>query len=98
MQLKFARIFAAMLGAGLAAHGALAATVYDKDGTALDIFGRIDASYMNDHAARSLRGNMRTTGVDNSVMNTARLGISGRSKLSQSVYGIGMAEWDMPFN
>ncbi|MDD7023036.1 MAG: hypothetical protein PUI29_10795 [Aeromonadales bacterium] len=98
MQLKFARIFAAMLGAVLAAHGALAATVYDKDGTALDIFGRVDASYMNDHAARSLRGNMRTTGVDNSVMNTARLGISGRSKLSQSVYGIGMAEWDMPFN
>jgi predicted porin len=98
MKINTSRIFAAMLCAALAAPASMAATVYEKDGTALDIFGRVDVSYMNDHAARSLRGNMRTTGVDNSVMNTARFGISGRSKISDSVYGIGMAEWDMPFN
>ncbi len=98
MRIASGRICAAMLCLGIASPAALSATVYDKDGTALDIFGRVDASYMNDHATRSLRGNMRSTGVDNSIMNTARLGISGRSKISQSVYGIGMAEWDMPFS
>ncbi|MGN0908126.1 MAG: porin [Succinivibrio sp.] len=98
MQFKIGRILAAMLCLGAAAQQAGAATVYEKDGAALDIFGRVDASYMNDHAARSLRGNMRSTGVDNSIMNTARFGISGRSKISQSAYAIGMAEWHMPFN
>ena len=98
--MKLKKIATVLLANAIACLPSMAATVYEKDSTALDIFGRIDASYMNDHAARSLRGNLRSTnaGGDNSLLNSARFGISGRSRVSQSVQAIGMAEWDMPFN
>ncbi|MDY6322777.1 MAG: hypothetical protein SPL30_07730 [Succinivibrio sp.] len=81
-----------------AACCAQAAPVYDKDGTQLDIFGRAEAMFMNDHAIRSQRGTLRDASAsgDNTVAGAARFGIAGRSRLSDSVSGIGLSELELP--
>lgn len=74
--------------------GAQAATVYDKDGTSLDIFGKIEVSYKNAQAAHADKiADYRSS--DGGIMNAARIGMSGRSQISDNVYAIGMAEWDV---
>lgn len=74
-----------------------AATVYDKDGTNLDLFGRINAMYLSDAAARHVKGSTKNKGNnDHTLQTTFYFGIAGRSQISDNVYAIGYSEWIMP--
>ncbi len=71
-----------------------AATIYDKDGTTLDIFGNIEVGYRNANAAKYDKVSSYNSS-DSTIMNTAKIGISGRSQINENLYAIGMAQWDV---
>ncbi|SFS79802.1 Outer membrane protein (porin) [Succinivibrio dextrinosolvens] len=77
---------------------AQAATVYEKDGTNLDLFGRINAMYLSDSASRHVKGskNINKNSSDPAIQTTVYFGVAGRSQLSDNVYAIGYTEWLMP--
>lgn len=94
------KILAAAVILGLALP-ASAATVYDKDGTTLDFFGKVSAMFMNHAATRS--GNAHSfygtsASPDNTMASVVRMGMAGRTKISDQVYAIGMFEWQTPIN
>lgn len=83
---------AALTASSFAASTASAATVYDKDGTSLDVYGRVQAVYyssrwndVTDDNGGSSKGSINTS---------ARLGLEGRTQLFNGVSGFGKAEWD----
>lgn len=84
------------LGAILLSGSALSAQVYENDGTALDIFGRVEAGFMNSHALAAEAPAHQSGNNDSSIMSAARLGLAGRAKINDTVYAIAMTEWDMP--
>ncbi|MCR5084238.1 MAG: hypothetical protein K6A65_01890 [Succinivibrionaceae bacterium] len=85
---------AALALAATLAQGALAATVYDKDGTSLDIFGRVQAMGLSKHASAWHRS-ASTGGQGNSIHTDGRLGIAARSSIADQVDAVAMAEWEM---
>lgn len=65
-----------------------AATVYDKDGTTLDLGGRVQSvlySTKNNKAGEN----------DASLENTARFSIGGKTQINDYIAGFAFAEWDM---
>lgn len=79
--------------AAFAASSANAATVYDKNGTKLDIGGRVQAVWHSTH----YEDNMVADG-DQSVANSARLNIAGRTEIANGISGFGFTEWDAADN
>ncbi len=77
--------------AAFAASSANAATVYDKNGTQLDIGGRVQAVW---HSARY---NSVANG-DQAIENSARLNIAGRTEIANGISGFGFTEWDAADN
>ena len=69
----------------------MAATVYDHEGTSLDIFGNIRAMYVNEHAYQDIA---KYDSKDNGIYASARLGIAARSSISHGLDAIAMAQWD----
>lgn len=68
---------------------ATAASVYDKDGTSMDIYGRIQAVvYSQDSANTSASG-------DAGIVGSGRLGIDVRTQLTDSIAGFANVEWDV---
>lgn len=65
-----------------------AATVYDKDGTSLAVGGRVQAVAFNGHY--NYAGEH-----DASLVNSARLSLSGKTKVLDYLSVIGFTEWDM---
>lgn len=75
----------AIITSGLYAN---AATVYDKDGTSLDIGGRVQSvlySTKNNKAGKN----------DASIENSARFSLTGKTKINDYVSGFAFAEWEM---
>ena len=68
-----------------------AATVYDKNGTTFDIFGNVEVSYRNANAAKYDKVSSYRSS-DSTIMNNAKIGISGRSQINDNLYAIGMAQ------
>ncbi len=67
---------------------AQAATVYDKDGTSLNIGGRVQSVVYNGH--------YKQAGInDSSLVNSARLSISGQTKVNDWLSAYAFSEWDM---
>lgn len=77
----------ACAASSLLALSANATTVFDKDGTLLDIYGRVQSVfYAND-----------ASGVSNdhsSINSSARLGLNLRSQLTNNIAGFATAEWE----
>ncbi|SFS75433.1 outer membrane protein N [Succinivibrio dextrinosolvens] len=71
-----------------AAASANAATVYDKDGTSLNVTGRIQSVYYSNNYGTA--GNH-----DSSIQNSARFGLAARTQITDWVAGIAATEWDM---
>lgn len=69
----------------------MAATVYDHEGTSLDIFGNIRAMYVNEHAYQDIA---KYDSKDNGIYASARLGIAARSSINHGLDAIAMAQWD----
>ena len=65
-----------------------AATVYDKDGTALSIGGRVQSVLFNGHD--NYAGDH-----DSSLVNSSRLSIAGETKVLDWVSTFAFSEWDM---
>ncbi len=73
---------------GTSAQGA---AVYEKDGTSLDVFGRIQASFMN-HRTAHVKNSEYNSGNDNTIGHSIRFGAAGRSQLTDGIYAIGFYE------
>ena len=78
----------AVASAAFVATSVSATPVYNKDGTSLDIGGRIEALWLSGgaHAVKGANG-------DSTVRNRARLNIAGRTQINSAVAGYGFAEW-----
>ena len=75
---------------------AKAATVYDKDGTSMDIFGDIKVMAISDSASRVIKSKTTKKTNDASLLNAVSLGLAGRTKITDGVYAIGFTQWLMP--
>ncbi|MBO8414936.1 MAG: porin [Proteobacteria bacterium] len=70
---------------------AQAATVFDKDGTSLDVYGRIQAVvYSADTGNTNAQGDYG----DNSLDASARLGLNMRNTINQYMSAFAKAEWE----
>lgn len=79
----------ALAVAAFAASSASAATVYDKDGTSMDVYGRVQAVvYSQDHCNTAASG-------DAGLVGSGRLGIQVNTNLTDGIDGFAKAEWDM---
>ena len=67
---------------------ASAATVYDKDGTSLEMYGRVQAVVYSNHASDNSYG-------DTGLTATGRLGFNMRTQLNDSIAAFANAEWDV---
>ncbi len=74
----------------VASTSASAVTVYDKDGTSLDVFGRVQAVFLGKHSNQNGRPDAKDT-----LQNSGRLGIKGRSKVNDFMDAFFHEEWDM---
>ena len=83
---------AAVISALVASTAASAATVYDKDGTVLNVNGRIEAQWYN---AGSYSNMSEVDNNDSSIYNWARMGLDGRSQLSSYATAFGKMEFDV---
>lgn len=83
---------ALVLGSYLLSQAATAAIVYNQDGEELSIFGRVQAALVNNAAYQEMARDSHM-GKD-SIYTSARLGLAGRSQISQGFDAIGMAEWE----
>ena len=77
---------------GLVSAGSAQATkVYDKDGTSLDLYGRVQAVFYNDKSSGVSNGDDQSA----SINTTGRLGFKLRSAVNSYWAGIAKAEWDV---
>lgn len=72
------------------------AAVYDKDGTQLDIFGHFSALGLSNHAARVIKSATEKKNQSNTLLMAVNFGVSGRTKINDQLYAIGVSEWQMP--
>lgn len=84
-------LFIALLSAS-----ANAASVYDKNGTELDVFGHISALGLTNHASSVIKSSTEKSNNDNSLLMAVNLGISGKTKINDSMYALAVTEWQMP--
>ncbi|WP_042012642.1 porin [Aeromonas fluvialis] len=75
----------------LFASAANAATVYDKDGTVFDVYGRAQFDVYDDGADDDFNNNDSQNSVDG--MGSARLGVKGKVALNDKIAGIAKGEW-----
>lgn len=66
---------------------ASAVTVYDKDGTSLDVYGRVQAVWYNNYSSS-------TSNDSNSIEASGRLGLDLRTQLTPGIAGFAKAEWE----
>ncbi len=84
-------LLALAVAAIASASVAQAATVYDKDGTSLAVYGRVQAVVYSGDTGNT--GAQSTYG-DNSLDASARLGLDMRTQLASWVDGFAKAEWE----
>lgn len=80
--------FAVAAAAAASVGAANAATVFDKDGTALSVYGRVQSVFYNGDA--SLESDYNDSSIDTS----GRLGVDMRSEINQYVAAFALAEWE----
>lgn len=91
--MKKTLLAAAVVSALVASTAASAATVYDKDGTVLNVNGRIEAQWYN--AGSSSNMSKKVGNSDSSIYNWARMSLEGRSVLNDYATAFGKMEWDV---
>lgn len=69
---------------------AMAATVYDKDGTSLEVYGRVQAVYYSQDSG----ANVQSAANDGNLNATSRLGFNMRSELNSYAAAFAGMEWD----
>lgn len=71
---------------------ALAAQIYNKDGSEFSVFGRVQAAFVNDAAYQEMARDTQSS--DHTLYASARLGLAGRTALAHGLDAIMMAEWE----
>ena len=94
--LKRAAAFTAAMAVGAISASTQAALLYDKDGVQFDVFGKVQAAFVNDYAYQEIARS--DTSSDNTVYAYTRLGLAGRSQIVNGVDAIMMAEWESSNN
>ena len=87
MKKSFLALAVAALAATSIASTASATTVYDKDGTSMAIYGRVQSVYYSE----------QQSGVSNdegSFNSSARLGVDVRTPLTSGIAAFAKAEWE----
>lgn len=70
-----------------------AANIYSKDGTSLDVFGKISAIGANSHAAKVI-DRKSAAGSSNTLLSYVRFGIAGRSPINEQVDAIALTDFE----
>ena len=91
--MKKTLLAAAVVSALVASTAASAATVYDKDGTVLNVNGRIESQWYNAGSSANTAG--KAGNNDSTIYNWARLSLVGSSRLNDYATAFGMMEWDV---
>lgn len=91
--MKKTLLAAAVVSALVASTAASAATVYDKDGTVLNVNGRIESQWYNAGSSTNTIGKAGKN--DSTIYNWARMSLVGRSQLNDYATAFGMMEWDV---
>ncbi len=84
----------AALAATSFASTASATTIYDKDGTSLSVYGRVQAVYYSDEAS-GVVGDGENPDKEGSINASGRLGFDLRSQINPYVAGFAKAEFEM---
>ena len=92
LTLKKSAILASAL---ISAVSANAATVYEKDGNSLDIFGSVQALFLSKHSANPDRY-YQNAAADGSISSATTLGLAMRSNIAHNLDAIALVQWDMP--
>lgn len=84
---------ALMLGGlcAVSAPSAQAARIYDNNGVSVDLFGKVQAAYVDEHTYYELSD---SSSPENSIYSSMRLGLGLRSAITTGLDGIAMVEWD----
>lgn len=82
-------LLALAVAAVAASTAASAATVYDKDGSSLDVYGRVQGVMYSTHAAKY------NSYDDSSLQATGRLGLNMRTNLTSGIDAFANMEWDV---
>ena len=80
----------AIAAVAAASTSASAATIYSKDGTSIDAYGRVMAVYYSQDY-----GNGNTASNDGNFNSSSRLGFNFRSEINQYMAAIANVEWEM---
>lgn len=91
--MKKTLLAAAVVSALVASTAASAATVYDKDGTVLNVNGRIESQWYNAGSSANTAG--KAGNNDSAIYNWARMSLEGRSVLNDYATAFGKMEWDV---
>ena len=84
-------LLALAIAAVAASSAASAATVYDKDGSSLDVYGRVQGVLYSAHAVSE----EYNTYDDSSLQATGRLGFNMRTNLTSGIDAFANLEWDV---
>lgn len=87
MKKSFLALAVAALAATSIASTASATTVYDKDGTSLSVFGRVQTVFYSDKQSG-------VNGEEASINASARLGVDLRSQITSGIAAFARAEWE----
>ena len=87
MKKSFLALAVAALAATSIASNASATTVYDKDGTSLSVFGRVQTVFYSDKASG-------VSGEESTIKASARLGVDLRSQITSGIAAFARAEWE----
>lgn len=90
----------AIAGSAFAASGAQAATVFDQDGTKLDIYGNIQIAYasVKDAKLNESNGHINTETEDEILDNGTTFGFYGEQVIYNGLVGYGRIEFDLDGN
>ena len=88
MKKSFLALAVAALAATSIASTASATTVYDKDGTSLSVFGRVQTVFYSDKASG-------VSGEESTIKANGRLGVDLRSQINSGIAAFARAEWDV---
>ena len=79
---------AAVAATAISATTVNATTVYDKDGTSLSVYGRVQSVYYSDKTASA------ASNEEGTIRSSARLGFDFRTQLTSGIAGFAKAEWE----
>ena len=93
MKNSFLALAAAAVATLAISSSASAVTIYDKDGTTAELYGRVHAHFgSNKSGEATVNGDSSKA----SFSTSARLGLNLRTELTSGIAGIARAEWEMP--